>query len=204
MKEVFISCWSFFSKITNIWDRFIFLKDYEDEILMVLFGLAIIFGFFIYRLCFSITFFYLYITACVLILPRIMSMQNTVAFFSVSGVIFSFLLFKCNRIGAFVMCGVIAGMIGYMILPKEFAVAVAVLLSLIMVMFFPFHSVCIFMGLFGGLGFSSMMGLPVWLGIVWAAAGAIAQMYLFRKQDLFGQVLPPKLQYYLDSKKKES
>ncbi len=202
MTDVFLKCWSFFSQLTSIWDRYAYVADYKIAIFSVVFGLALLVGFYIFRLYFSMTFFYLYVTLCVLLLPRFLNWYDVVAFFSVSGVIFSFLMYKCNRFGSLLLCGIIAGMIGYMILPQSFFVAIFALLGLLISFFFPVHAICIFMALFGGLGLSSLYGYPDIAGAAVGAVFAVVQILLTRKQTLFENRYPAKIQYMIDSRKR--
>ena len=68
MADLFISCWHFFSKYTDIWERFSFIENYRLIILFAVFTLALFAGFFVFRIYFSITFFYAYVTGCVLLM----------------------------------------------------------------------------------------------------------------------------------------
>ena len=192
MTDVFVACWSFFSKYTDIWDRFSYVGDYKKQILSVVFGLALAVGFYIYRLYFCATFFYLYVTLCTLVLPRFISWPRVVAFFSVSGVMLTFLIYKSARFGGAVICGVIAGMIGYMIM------------GILLFLYFPVHTVCLLMAMFGGLGLSSLYGYPDYMGAAVGAVFTIIQLLLTRKQTLFEKRYPARVQYMIDQKKRAS
>ncbi len=45
MTEVFDQCFTFFTQMTDIWDRFSYLLDYKVEIMSVVFALAMFVGF---------------------------------------------------------------------------------------------------------------------------------------------------------------
>ncbi len=202
MAFVFTGLWTFFSRHTNIWDRFSVLDEHlVFVILYIVFALALFIGFYIYRLYFSVTFFYLYVTACVFVMPRFLSWVNVVAFFSVTGVMFAFLIYKWHRLGSLVLCGAIGGMLGYMILPENFFVVIAAFVAMAITFFFPVHGICIFMALFGGLGLSSVFVIPDLIGIFGGIVCGLFQIWLTRKQTLFDKKYPSKIQYMLDKRK---
>ena len=143
------------------------------------------------------------------------------AVFSVSLAVVSFL---CTRVNAMALCGAIAA--GFLYSPLEPLVplwALILILSLTaaaaaaVTFFFPLWSLCGFTALWGGSTFAfyglhtlfpqisiSGMTAAVILTAVLAAAGFFLQLLLYRHQTRFKEIMPAKLRYRLEMKKKGS
>ena len=204
MATVFRKIWQYLAGITNIWERFEFLSQYKFGIFMCVFLLALLLGFYLYRLFFSVVFFYLFVTLSVFVLAPRTSWQNTVAFFSVVGVMLSFLSYKMTKSGGVILCSVVGGMLGYMIVPSVIAVIVGVVIAGALTIIFPVISICVFMALFGGMGIGEIANLPVFVTILIVIAGAALQLFLSRNTALFDRKCPDKLRYYLEQRKKNA
>lgn len=188
-------------ELGQIGERFAFLGDHRTLIYTVIFGLAFLLGFYIYKLYFSVTFFYLFVTATILLLSPRTSWQNTVATLSVVGVIFSFLSFRWNHVAAIIFCAVIGGMLGFLIYPLLILVILFALAGGALAVIFPVHSLCVFLPLFGALGLYEIYRLPVWALFLIILAGIGLQLLIARKQTMFSKPYPQKLAYWLEKRK---
>ena len=171
---------------------------------MCVFLLALLFGFYLYRLYFSAVFFYLFVTLSVFVLAPRTSWQNTVAFFSVVGVMLSFLSYKMTKSGGVILCSVVGGMLGYMIVPSVVSAIIGAVIAGALTIIFPVISICVFMSLFGGMGIGEIADLPVFVTILIVIAGAALQLFLSRNTALFDRKYPDKLRYYLEQRKKNT
>ncbi len=187
MATVFDRVWSFLSLKTDIWDRFLFLTNYRVWIFGTVFALALAAGCFVYRMYFSITFFYLFVTISTVLLKPHMAWNYVVAFFSVVGVIFTFLSYRWSRAGGIILSAALGAMTAWMAV-LFFAgeglgigsiafILICAIASAVCAFFFLKPTVCVLTAVFGGFGLAELFGvLPA--GIAAAALGAAFQLFL--------------------------
>ncbi len=92
-------------------------------------------------------------------------------------------------------------MIGYIVMPASFMVVIFALMGLAICFYFPVHGICLYMGLFGGLGLSSLFNFPDYLGVAVGILCGIFQLVITGNQNLFPNKYPAKIQYLLDKKR---
>ena len=203
MKDIFLLFLKMFFDFTGIGDRFSFVTEYEIIILPIIFGTSLVLGFYFFRFYQSVLFFCAYVYACAMVLPKIMNWQSTVAVFSVSGVFLAFLFYKCNRSGSMILCGCISGLIAYSFIPHIIPAVIFAILGIVLTFFFPVHGVCVFTSLFGGLGISSLLGFPFYVGLIAGILFAIFQIWVTKDQNIFDKKYPAAIQEALDRKKRK-
>ena len=201
MADLFENVWNFFREYTDLFEDFSSLSAHRDIIFGVIFGLAVLLGFFFFRVYFAAVFFLIFVAASVALLSPIASWQNTVAFFSVNGVIFAYLSFKWVHLAAFADCTAIGALIGGLITGSYIGAIIFGLLFMILCILFPLHSVCIAMPLFGTLGIVSLFELPIWLGIIMMVIGTGLQFSFAVNQKIFPKTMPDSLRYRLEKRK---
>lgn len=192
MATVFDRVWTYLSLETNIWDRFSFLIQYRTIIFSLIFGAALLVGYLVYQMYFSITFFYLFVTLTTILLRPYIAWNYVVAIFSVAGVIFTFLSYRWTRVGGLVLCAVIGAMCGAYIsavligtdinIASISIMVVFALVAFLAEFFLTQYTICIMTAVFGGFGLAEVFGFPL-AGFVLAAGGAGLQIFLSRRAD---------------------
>ncbi len=188
----------FFFEYTSILDKFAYLENYSGVILTVIFASAIVLGFFVYRLYFSVIIFYVLTTVFIWLLSPVTSWQNTAACIAVVAVIISLLSFRWTHFAAILTCLVMGGLFGWLVYPAVVAAVVGGLVCGALSVFFPLYSICVFLPIFGALGIYEIYSLPIWAVILVILAGIAIQLLVSRKQALFARNYPAKIDYWLD------
>ena len=201
MTAFFHDLWNMFTTYTNIWDSFSFLTAYSIQIYTVIFLLSIIMGVYIYKLFFTLMFFFSYVTFSVYLLSPKTSWQNTVAFFSVTGVVFSFLAYQWSKLAACVISIIIGGLTGYFLFGTLPAAVAGIFLFFFLCYLFPLHTLCIEMPLFGALGIYDLYRLPLYVILAIFIAGVLFNMLISRKQTMFTKIYPDRVRYMLEKRK---
>lgn len=201
MATVFDEALIYLQQYTGIWKRVSVFEEYKLTAFIVIFVLALFVGFYLYRFAFSLVFFTVFSTFAAWGLSKVTSWNYTLAIVSVVGVVFSFLLFRADRLGANVISGLVAaGLVlsfGLGLIPAIIAAAIAVVITV----YFPVHSVCAFTALFGGLGIMEVFNLNLPIGILIILVGIAVQYITTRKQTVTDKRLPKRLEYYLEKRK---
>ena len=190
-----------FGKYTKVWDTFTYLNAFRIQIFTVLFLLAILLGFYCFRLFFAALFFYVFVCVSTFLLSPITSWRNTVAFFSVFGVIFTFLAFRWNRVASITVCAAVGALVCYFLLPSLISAAVGAILAGVLAFLFPVASLCFFIPLFGTMGVCELLSLSVWVGVVLFVVGIILQWAFSQNQILFPKPYPDWFAYRLQKRR---
>lgn len=217
--------YQFISWVARKYDLLPLLQPYEGKVLAAIALLALgccFFGFYCYRGMMSGL-----VLGCIALVGGLWvrplwGAQAAATFGAVLGVALGFLAFRWYRFGAVTITGVIAGSWIYpALLGAKLPTAVVIVATILLcsaagafTFFFPLWGVCGFTAFWGGLTFAaegwrlipSMGGMQtpvrILLGMGLAVAGLAFQLWRYRKQMLFKKIMPQKMAYSLEKRKR--
>lgn len=201
MAELTVKLWNFFCDHASIWKDITEITGYRTVILAILFGLAALLGFWAFRVYFSLSLFLTFVAVSVALSGSGADWQHTVAFFSVVGVILAYLSFRWPYFASYFMSSAIGAMVGYLISGELIGAILFGTLFLGLSVLFPLHTVCAAMSLFGALGLASLFEIHILWSIPIFLAGFGLQLFIARKQTLFGKIMPDAVRYRLEKRK---
>lgn len=204
MADLTVKLWEFFCDHASVWKDITQITGYRTVILAVLFGLAVLLGFWSFRVYFSLALFLTFVAVSVALLGNSSDWQHVAAFFSVVGVILAYLSFRWPYFASYFVSGAIGAMIGYLISGVLIGAILFGSLFLAMSVLFPLHTVCASMALLGALGLVSLYGIHVLWSILIFAAGFGLQLLFTRKQTLFNKIMPDAVKYRLEKRKSDA
>ncbi|MBE5970628.1 MAG: hypothetical protein E7242_10390 [Lachnospiraceae bacterium] len=184
MAAIIENVWGFLGQFTDIWEKFSFIADYKIIIYLVLFGLLLVFGIYLYNILFSFVFFVAFATAVAYFMSKVTTWQNTIALVAVVGVIFAFLLYKAQMLGAIVVNVLLAAAICLFLGFGFWIVIIGMAAALVMTIIFPVYTTCIVTAAFGAFGLASLFDLHIWVMCVFGGVGIVIQLISSRNKRI--------------------
>ena len=202
--------------IIELFQRFAFETGISGEIrqygqigmmaLIMLGAFALVLGFKIYRIYFSLLLF-----ICVTILSSILlsgkaNWGEITTFFSVFGTIVALLAYQCYKVGGCVVCGLLSGIFGWIISDSIGIALLFCALVVIATLKFPVITICLVTSLFGSLIICELLLTnenPYVISAIWVSGFAV-QMLINRRQKIFAKIYPDKVTHWLEQKKRKT
>lgn len=200
-----------FSLETGILDTVNENIEFLSGFLLILAVLTCFFGFSVYRAEFSVLVFIAVVLICCFVMRKRTDWGTVTTTFAVLGTAFAFFAFRWHRLGGFVICGLIASALAWMLTQSIWITAGAGVIAGTIFLFFPVIMLCFMTSLWGMLviyGFKDYIPFlhgrsNLIFGLI-MAAGFVLQMLLNRRQKLFVQIYPRHLEHWIKERRKKS
>ena len=166
--------------------------------------LACVFGFYVYRVCFSTLLFIGIAEGLCLVMSK-EPWGNVAVYIAVLGTVFGFLAFRWHRFGGFVICAAVGACMGYACHPSIAIALLCAAVAGIAELYFPVITIC---------GMTSLWGAWLLADIAWrekayygwlfagtAIVSLLWQLFMNRKQKIFAKPYPDKVRYWLEKRR---
>ena len=200
-----------FSLETGILDTVNENIELLSGILLFLAVLTCFLGFNVYRAEFSVLVFIGVTLICCFIMRERTDWGTVTTTFAVLGTAFAFFAFRWHRLGGFVICGVTAAAVAWLMTQSIWITVAAGVLAGILLLWFPVIMLCLMTSLWGALVIYGFRGdIPLLYGrgnlavVIIMAAGFVLQMMINRKQKLFVKVYPRRLEHWMEERRKKA
>lgn len=200
-----------FSLETGILDTVNENIELLSGILLFLAVLTCFFGFNVYRAEFSVLVFIGVTLICCFIMRARTDWGTVTTTFAVLGTAFAFFAFRWHRLGGFIICGVTAAAVVWLMTQSIWITVAAGVLAGILLLLFPVIMLCLMTSLWGMLviyGFKEDIPLLNGRGnltfVFIMVTGFVLQMMINRKQKLFVQVYPRCLEHWMEERRKKA
>ena len=117
-------------------------------------------------------------------MSKVTTWQNTIALVAVVGVIFAFLLYKAQMLGAIVVNVLLAAAICLFLGLGFWFVIIGMAAALVMTIIFPVYTTCVVTAAFGAFGLASLFDLHIWVMCVFGGVGIVIQLISSRNKRI--------------------
>lgn len=182
--------------------------EWGGNCLLVLAVLGCLFGFRTYRGFFSVLLFMGIAICCCFFLEGKMSWGSVVTSFTVAGVVLGFLGYRWQRLGGFVICGLIGYMFGWLLLPNVLTGLLGAALCGAALLYFPVISLSVLSSLWGAwllkdcLEIKGVSGGLLVVGVTVVCSAW--QLFFNRKQKLFTKPCPQGVKLWLEKRREKN